>query len=104
MQDECLKIPCKWEDNRLILKEKYKDISAGAEIISVEGMGMEHIFAWEEKKIPHENIYLVKSRMIEYPYTIRSNSKNSIRWEYFTGGTIMLRKDKKEAKRLENSS
>lgn len=68
LQDECLKIPCKWEDNRLILKEKYKDISAGAEIISVEGMGMEHIFAWAEKKIPHENIYLVKSRMIEYPY------------------------------------
>ena len=66
--DLCLNIPCKWQKERLILMDNYRNIPAGAEIISVEGRTVSELFSFAETRIPHENIYLVKSRTTEYPY------------------------------------
>jgi len=67
-EDLCLKIPCKWENNTLILVKNYYDIPAGAEISSVEGRPVSELLSFAETRIPHENKYLVKSRTTEYPY------------------------------------
>lgn len=67
-QDLFIKIACEWQGNRLVLKEAYEDMEAGTEVIALEGMRMEQILELAAKVIPHENKYLVKSRMIEYPY------------------------------------
>jgi len=66
--DTCIKLKCFWEEERLFLTEKYKDIDVGAEIISIEGVTILQLLASAAEVIPHENMYLVKSRMIEYPY------------------------------------
>jgi len=66
--DLCLNIPCKWQKERLILMDNYRNIPAGAEIISVEGRTVSELLSLAETRIPHENIYLVKSRTTEYPY------------------------------------
>ena len=66
--DLCLNIPCKWQKERLILMDNYRNIPAGAEIISVEGRPVSELLSFAETRIPHENIYLVKSRTTEYPY------------------------------------
>lgn len=67
-QDYCLRITCEWQDNKLILQEDYEDIKAGSEIFAIEGQSVEQILERMSNRIPHENIFLVKSRMIEYPY------------------------------------
>lgn len=67
-EDKCLRLPCKWEKDRLILAEKYMDIPAGAELLSVESKSVLELLSWAVTRIPHENKYLVKSRMVEYPY------------------------------------
>jgi len=67
-EDLCLRIPCKWQKERLILMDNYRNIPAGAEIISVEGRPVSELLSFAETRIPHENIYLVKSRTTEYPY------------------------------------
>ncbi|MBO5178129.1 MAG: hypothetical protein J6C07_11780 [Lachnospiraceae bacterium] len=67
-EDLCLRIPCKWQKERLILMDNYRNIPAGAEIISVEGRQVSELLSFAETKIPHENTYLVKSRTTEYPY------------------------------------
>lgn len=70
-QDLCLKLKCCWSganDNELILEDEYEDIPKHARIMSVEGMSIEDLIVALADKIPHENIYLVKSRMIMYPY------------------------------------
>ena len=64
----CLKILCKWKKDALVLTEKYMDIPAGAEIVSVEDRAVSELFSFAETRIPHENRYLVKSRTTEYPY------------------------------------
>lgn len=66
--DTCLKLPCSWIGNRMVLNEKKGDIPAGSEILSVEDKTIPELVAFAETRIPHENIYLVKSRMVEYPY------------------------------------
>ena len=67
-EDLCLRIPCKWQKERLILMDNYRNIPVGAEIISVEGRPVSELLSFAETRIPHENIYLVKSRTTEYPY------------------------------------
>ncbi len=68
IEDLCLRIPCKWLEERLVLYDSYLDIPAGAEIVSVEELPVPKLFSFAETRIPHENTFLVKSRMIEYPY------------------------------------
>ena len=68
IQDYCLKIPCEWQENRLVLKEDCEDIKAGSEIFAIEGQSVEQILEQMSKRIPHENMFLVRCRMIEYPY------------------------------------
>lgn len=67
-EDLCLRLPCRWSREKLVLCENYLQIEAGAEIIAVDGMEQKEIFAWLATRIPHENAYLVNSRSIEYPY------------------------------------
>ncbi len=66
--DLCLNIPCKWQKECLILMDNYRNIPAGAEIISVEGRPVSELLSFAETRISHENKYLVKSRTTEYPY------------------------------------
>ncbi len=69
-EDLCLPLRCEWEDgtDRLFLKEKYADIDAGAEITAVEGASVHELLKRAQQMIPHENRYLVRSRMLHYPY------------------------------------
>ena len=67
-EETCLKLLCGWDGNRLVLNEKKGDIPVGSEIISIEDKSIPELVAFAETRIPHENIYLVKSRMVEYPY------------------------------------
>ena len=66
--DLCLRISCKWQKERLFLIDAYRNISAGAEIISVEDRPVSKLLSFAETRISHENKYLVKSRTTEYPY------------------------------------
>lgn len=70
-EDLCLNLKCCWSGvngDELILEEKYEDIPQNARIMSVEGISIEELITVLADRIPHENIYLVKSRMINYPY------------------------------------
>lgn len=70
-QDLCLRLKCDWggtDCRELILEEAYEDIPQYARITGVEGMLVGEIIDALAKRIPHENIYLVKSRMVKYPY------------------------------------
>lgn len=66
--DKCLNIPCHWDENRLILSQDYNGAKSGSEIISINNTAIDEIISSMAERIPHENIYLVKSRMINYPY------------------------------------
>ena len=66
--DFCIPVLCKWHNNSLVLIKDYMDIPAGAEFVSVEGRLVSELLSFAETRIPHENIYLVKSRTTEYPY------------------------------------
>ena len=61
-------IICEWRESKLFLQESYESIEAGAEIVAVEGVKPEYLLHYASSMIPHENEYLVKSRMLEYPY------------------------------------
>ena len=67
-QEVCVRILCQWINGKLFLTEDYEDIKAGAEIIAVENLKIDELVKCATQYIPHENIYLVKSRMTEYPY------------------------------------
>lgn len=70
-EDLCLNLKCCWSGangDELILVEKYEDIPQNARIMSVEGIAIEELITALADRIPHENNYLVKSRMIRYPY------------------------------------
>lgn len=66
--DLCIRMVCEWQGDRLILTQKYDDVEAGAEVVAIEGMTIEEMVNFAATVIPHENVYLVKSRMVEYPY------------------------------------
>ncbi len=96
-QDDCLRLICEWQEEKLVLKERYENIKAGTEIIAVEDMDVNALLEWSAHVIPHENIFLVKSRMIEYPYmnyhvfskmnlTQLFGEKQSIRVDFLVNG------------------
>ena len=69
-QDLCIPLCLRWDEcgNSLILSKGYDEIPANAKIIGVNGKTVEDLVSLMSKRIPHENSYLVKSRMIMYPY------------------------------------
>lgn len=69
-QDFCIPLCLRWDEceSGLLLGKSYDEIPANAKIISVNGKTVEDLISLMSKRIPHENLYLVKSRMIMYPY------------------------------------
>lgn len=101
-QDDCLKLNCEWQGKKLVLKESYEDIDAGTEIVAVEGLDVNALLEWSARVIPHENIFLVKSRMVEYPYmnyhvfskmnlTQLFGEKPSIKVDFLVNGEIITK-------------
>ncbi len=86
--DKCLNIPCQWEENRLVLSQDYNGIKSGSEILSINNIAISDIFDFMSCRIPHENIYLVKSRMTNYPY------KNYHVFSEFNLSSLFGKKDK----------
>ena len=66
--DLCIPIRCAWENEKLFVTEQYKEIPDGAELIFIEDKPIYVIIKELAQQIPHENIFLVKSRAVEYPY------------------------------------
>lgn len=66
--DLCIPIRCIWENEQLLTAEPYSDIPQNSELTAIEGIPIYEIIRQLAKIIPHENIYLVKSRSVEYPY------------------------------------
>lgn len=67
-EDMTINIPCYWSGDKLLLSTDYKGIKRDAEIISIEDTPIRNLVVIMADKIPHENEYLVKSRMVNYPY------------------------------------
>ena len=67
-RDRTLNIPCYWSNGKLFLKSDYMGVCKDSEIIGIEDKTIDEIVSLMENNIPHENIFLVKSRMINYPY------------------------------------
>lgn len=70
-KDRCLRLKCCWsekDNNAFILMEQYDDIPEKSKIIAIEDVTIENTISMISSQIPHENIFLVKSRMILYPY------------------------------------
>ena len=66
--DKTINISCYWDNERLLLSRAYVGIPSESEIVSIENVPIKNIVAYMTDKIPHENQFLVKSRMINYPY------------------------------------
>lgn len=66
--DLCIPIRCAWKNEKLFITDQYETIPNGAELISIEDNPIHIIIKQLAKRIPHENIFLVKSRAVEYPY------------------------------------
>ncbi|WOO35670.1 S41 family peptidase [Anaerocolumna sp. AGMB13020] len=70
-RDRCLYIKCDWDEinkNDLIITEQFDNIGIYSKIICIEGKTISNIINLLGTRIPHENKYLVKSRMVKYPY------------------------------------
>ncbi len=67
-RDKCLHISCDWQRDRLLLLRDYEEIPAGSQITAIENIPIENIVDLMSERIPHENKYLVKSRLAAYPY------------------------------------
>lgn len=66
--DNTLNISCYWCNGKLLLKSDYMGVHKDSEIIGIEDKTIDEIVSLMENNISHENIFLVKSRMINYPY------------------------------------
>lgn len=69
--DKCLNLKCSWDETdckKLVLDNSFEDIPTKAHIVNVEGVSVDDLIQKMARRIPHENIFLVKSRMIHYPY------------------------------------
>jgi len=66
--DKALNIPCYWNNDRLLLKTGYMGVGEESEIVGIENKALDEIVFLMAERIPHENLFLVKSRMINYPY------------------------------------
>ena len=70
-QSRCLPLACDWNEQRnteLILIKNYENIPAGSQITHICSVPIEQLITLMSQRIPHENIFLVKSRMVKYPY------------------------------------
>lgn len=67
-KDKAINISCDWHNEKLLLSQPYMGIACNAEITAIENVPVEDIITYMAARIPHENRYLVKSRMIHYPY------------------------------------
>lgn len=67
-KDQAINLPCYWLGNRLLLAAAYKSIECDSEIAAIEDISIQDLIRDMSDRIPHENEYLVKSRMINYPY------------------------------------
>lgn len=83
-EDRCIHLRCQWDEKdckQLVLSEQYEDLPEGTQIHSINGKTIEEIIQLLSHRIPHENCYLVKSRMIRYPYqNYHVFSKMNLRW------------------------
>ncbi len=71
LKSRCLRLQCCWNEknaDELLLERWYDDIPEGSKIAEIEGMAIENVINMISCRIPHENVFLVKSRMIKYPY------------------------------------
>lgn len=69
--DMCIHLPCEWENennDNLLLVENMYGISSKSKIVRIEHLSITELIDKMMEMIPHENRYLVKSRMIHYPY------------------------------------
>ena len=66
--DMAINLPCYWNGDKLQLSSSYNGIERDSEIIAIENTPISDLIARMADRIPHENKYLVKSRMINYPY------------------------------------
>lgn len=69
--DKCIHLPCEWGNNhndKLFLAQNIYGVSAKSEIVKIEHLSLTELIDKMMEMIPHENRYLVKSRMIHYPY------------------------------------
>lgn len=70
-KSRCLRLLCCWNEkntNELLLLEQYDDVPEKSKIVEIEGVAVDNVIDMISSRIPHENIFLVKSRMIKYPY------------------------------------
>lgn len=70
-KSRCLPLPCDWNESastELILTKRYENIPSGSQITHICGVPIEQVISLMSQRIPHENIFLVKSRMVKYPY------------------------------------
>lgn len=67
-KDKAINISCRWHNEKLLLSRSYMGVACDAEITAIENVPVEDIVTYMADKIPHENIFLVKSRAINYPY------------------------------------
>ena len=66
--DKALNVPCYWCNGKLLLRTDYMGVSKESEIVGIENKSLDEIVLSMADRIPHENLFLVKSRMINYPY------------------------------------
>lgn len=70
-KSRCLPLPCDWNKSAstdLVLTKRYENIPSGSQITHICGVPIEQVITLMSQRIPHENIFLVKSRMFKYPY------------------------------------
>lgn len=70
-KSRCLPLPCDWNESAstdLVLTKRYENIPSGSQITHICGVPIEQVITLMSQRIPHENIFLVKSRMFKYPY------------------------------------
>ena len=67
-EDPTINLACYWLESRLLLSNAYKNIECNSEIVAIENTPVQDLIHYMSERIPHENEYLVKSRMINYPY------------------------------------
>jgi len=89
--DQAINLPCRWCGDKLLLSSAYKGIAEDSEIVSIEDTPINVLINRMAERIPHENRYLVQSRMVNYPY------KN---YHLFSGTTLQSLFGKKDSLRI----
>lgn len=96
VDSRCLNIPCEWKYEsdtmvRLFVTEDFQTLKKGDEILAIEDVLVAEIVRKMSTKIPHETIYLVMSRMVEYPYSnYHMFSERNLQWLFGKKGTYKI--------------